>query len=65
MQLSDYSYATADSLYHVKAKELNFVGSTGTLDIKKLALSATLCVKWNFPGHWAIRRTVLILNLTM
>lgn len=38
MQLSDYSYATADSLYHVKAKELNFVGSTGTLDVKKIAL---------------------------
>ena len=38
MHLSDYSYATADSLYHVKAKELSFVGSTGNLDIKKLAL---------------------------
>ena len=38
MQLSDYSYATADSLYHVKAKEVNFTGSTATLAIKNLAL---------------------------
>jgi hypothetical protein len=38
LQLNDYSYATSDSLYHVKASEINFTGSTGVLDIKKLAL---------------------------
>ncbi|MET3112839.1 hypothetical protein AAKU52_000557 [Pedobacter sp. CG_S7] len=38
LQLSDYSYATSDSLYHVKASEINFTGTTGALNIKKLAL---------------------------
>lgn len=38
LQLSDYSYATSDSLYHVRASEINFTGSTGALNIKKLAL---------------------------
>ena len=38
LQLSDYSYATSDSLYHVKASEINFTASTGNLDIEKLAV---------------------------
>ncbi|WP_432713876.1 hypothetical protein [Pedobacter sp.] len=38
LQLSDYSYPTADSLYHVRASEINFTGSTGALHVKKLAL---------------------------
>jgi hypothetical protein len=38
LQLNNYTYATADSLYQVKASELNFTGSTGNLSIKRLAL---------------------------
>ncbi len=38
LQLNNYIYATADSLYHVKASELNFTGSTGNLSIDKIAL---------------------------
>jgi hypothetical protein len=38
LQLSDYSYATADSMYHVKAHEVNFSSATGNLKISNLAL---------------------------
>ena len=38
LQLSDYSYATADSMYHVKANEVNFSSATGALKISNLAL---------------------------
>lgn len=38
LQLSDYSYATADSMYHVKAHEINFSSATGNLKINNLAL---------------------------
>ena len=38
LQLSDYSFATADSMYHVKAHEINFSSATGNLKINNLAL---------------------------
>jgi hypothetical protein len=38
LQLSDYSYATADSMYHVKAHEINFSSARGNLKINNLAL---------------------------
>ncbi len=38
LQLNNYSYATADSLYHVKASKLNFTGSTGNLSIDRISL---------------------------
>jgi hypothetical protein len=38
LQLNDYSYATSDSMYHVKAHEVNFSSATGDLKFSKLAL---------------------------
>jgi hypothetical protein len=38
LQLHDYRYATADSLYTLKVGELDFTGSTGKLHLKNLAL---------------------------
>jgi hypothetical protein len=38
LQLNDYSYATADSMYHVEAHQINFSSATGNLKIKNLAL---------------------------
>ncbi|WP_432710445.1 hypothetical protein [Pedobacter sp.] len=38
LQLNDYSYATADSMYHVKAYEINFSSATGNLTVNNLAL---------------------------
>lgn len=38
LNLQDYSFATADSLYRVKVDEINFTSSRGALSIKQLSL---------------------------
>lgn len=39
INVNDYRYATADSMYHVNVNQMNFTASTGLLSVKKFDLT--------------------------